>query len=216
MSIAVVIMMAITSLGIFGYLSKAYTDKLAPVATHIAEIQALDQQIAIEKGNIERANQTLAQLNKSVDALQNQDNKVERGVAIRKQQAKERGELNQSIKSANDNIVHLQKDKIALGSDTATSNDLGPITFIAKTLFDDSQESIDKAVRYMILCLVVVFDPLAIALLLAANFSFARRQEPEGPTPMTKEELQNYLPPNTIIEDVPETLGDIDEVHHDA
>lgn len=218
MVVAIVTMMGLTSLGVFGYLSKSYTDKTAPVAAQKIDLTALDKQIQIQQDRIAQSKDTLDRLNRSLDKRQAND-KNGSSIWILRQNKTTVEHLSKEISDAQSVIIDLEKQKATKEIATqSVSSDLGPLSFIAKSLFDDSQASLDKAVRYMIGLLVIVFDPLAIALLLAANFSFSNSENssekyiPDLPIPVNKTELQNYLGPKTIVETIPEQITDVDEV----
>lgn len=221
MTAAVVIMMAITSLGIFGYLAEAYTNKTTPLTSQKIDQTAVDQQIVIQQDRISGLKDTLNRLNRSLDKKQEVDKNGSSLTALR-QNRSEINRLNGDITTAQTNLIDLQKKKAGnLTTIAATSTDLGPLSFIAKSIFDDSQASLDKAVRIMISLLVTVFDPLAVALLLAANFSFQQMSESkhntkilDGPIPVNRQELQTYLGPQTTIEHIPEDVTNFDETEH--
>lgn len=182
---AVVILMAITSLGIFGYLSKSYDDQIRPVASKQIEIDSVQAQLTMEKDRMKRAQIAMDQINKQIDSLLSTE-KAERSIDIRQRQTRERNALSTEMKEATKNVVALQKSLSDLQLQTnSIEHEVGPINFIAKTLFGESDRSaIDKAVQIMIGLLVVVFDPLAIALLLAANFTSMNRRKEEPPAPI--------------------------------
>jgi len=241
MVVAVAVMMAITSLGIFGYLSKAYVDKSAPVAIATIDQGAIESEISIEQDKVQRAKDSLNRLNSELAKKLDRDKNAQSLAGLRQQQTLV-SQAETEVKDASSHLVDLQKRRAAKLTEThAVSADLGPITFIAKALFGDTANALDRAVTILIGCLVSVFDPLAIALLLAANFSFSqngrvstfaekrnnsepvrqntsevvlpkRKEEIFGPTPVSKEELAQYLG-KTVIEEIPEQLNEdaIDE-----
>ena len=228
MAMAVVIMMAITSLGIFGYLSKAYTDKTAPVAIHQLDQAGIESELGIERDRAARAKASLDRVNAEFAKKLERDKNAQSLAGLRQQQTLVSG-IETEIKAANSAVVALEKKRAGkIAESSEVSSDLGPLTFIARTIFDDTKESVDRAVRYMIGLLVIVFDPLAIALLLAANFSFSqtgrvsanaekqqssvtvrqhnsvtdrpKRMDVTGPTPVTRRELENYFETGDVNE----------------
>lgn len=188
LTIAVVVLMFITSMGIFGYLSKAHIEQTAAAGDNTLKIQLLDQQIAREQKRINDAELVVSQLDKSVQVLL--DNNRIRGnngaIAVRETQKEERASLNTVINDAQTRVATLQDEKLTLSQDQlAKEAEVGPLKYIAELIYgsEEAQSHFDEAVRWIIIILVVVFDPLAVALLIAANQtlrSHGINVEPEG------------------------------------
>jgi hypothetical protein len=188
LTIAVVVLMFITSMGIFGYLSKAHIEQTAAAGDNTLKIQLLDQQIAREQKRIDDAELVVSQLDKSVQVLL--DNDRIRGnngaIAVRESQKEERASLNTIIDDAQTKVSTLQDEKLSLSQEQlAKEAEVGPLKYIAELIYgsEEAQSHFDEAVRWIIIILVVVFDPLAVALLIAANQTLRRHGinlEPEG------------------------------------
>lgn len=183
---ALLVLMALTSMGIFGFLSKSHLDQAVPVGDLAAQVELIDQKITTEKERIDEAKRTLAQLDAQVNETlartqaQTTDSGVRRSVSIRKQQAKERSQLLQEIKSAQESIKQLTEERAPLKSQVRkVEAEVGPIKYIAALIYGDqlSEDLLEKAVRGVIIMLVVVFDPLAVMLLIAANWSLMNRRK---------------------------------------
>jgi hypothetical protein len=193
--IAIIILMFITSMGIFGFLSKAHLDQAVPVGDVAAKVQIIDDKIKFEreniqtqKDNIAAARQTLRQLDLQVtetlartkDATNNAA--VNRSVTIRRQQAKERSALQkeiavaqQGIETINIRIAELNQQRAPIAAEVrAVEAEVGPIRYIAALIYDNAADTdvLERAVRAVIIIIVVVFDPLAVVLLLASQYSF--------------------------------------------
>jgi len=172
---AIFILMLITSIGIFGFLSKAHVAQSITGSEIQSKISIIDEQIASIK-NEKNANQaTLLQLDNAITQVVSQS-KNEEGAAkalrIRNDQQKERIQINISLKDEQENIVKLQQLETPLQLQLEKNEvDVGPIKYIAAMIFGDNPNKnlLERAVRYMIILLVAVFDPLAVAMLLASD-----------------------------------------------
>ena len=174
---AVVVLIFITSMGIFGFLSKAHLDQVQPTTSNDIKIKTIDNQINRQQIIIDRSEKTLQQLDKSIEVYLNNDYAT-RGLRERKKQEEERKELNTAIKNASDEIAKLsdQKANLQLAQDKIEA-EVGPIKYIAELIYgDDAKSHFDEAVRIVILILIFVFDPLAVLMLIAANISIREWQ----------------------------------------
>ena len=182
---AVVVLIFITSMGIFGFLSKAHLDQVQPVSSNNIKIELIDKQINQQQTIIDRSQKTLDQLDKALDKYIDMKY-VTRGLKERKKQEEERNLLTTTINNASDKIgeLTLQKAELALEQDKIEA-EVGPIKYIAELIYgDEAKDHFDKAVRWVIIVLIFVFDPLAVLLLIAANISLRTRKE-------AKEEVAN-------------------------
>lgn len=184
---AIAILMLITSMGIFGYLSKAHLDQAVPTGDIAAQVALIDTKIQTQKDNIEAAKAALKQMDGQVNEMlaRSTDNKgTERAVQIRRQQAGERTKLQKEIETANVTIGKLNEERAPIAKDLRkVEAEVGPIKYIAALLYGDNPDSnlLEKAVRWVIIVIVMVFDPLAVILLLASQYSFQwfRQEEDE-------------------------------------
>ncbi len=169
---AIIILVFITSLGIFGFLSKAHLDQVKPTSGNNIKIELLDNQINSQQKIIDRAQKTLDQLDKALEVYIDKEY-VSRGLKERKKQAEERKELNTAIVDASNEIQRLSEEKGTLQLATnKIEAEVGPIKYVAELIYgEQAQDNFDKAVRFVILILIFVFDPLAVLLLIAANIS---------------------------------------------
>lgn len=168
---AVVILMLITSMGIYGFLSKAHIDQLVNLTTGSADkIAILDNRIKVEEQAIQDIDTQLSQINNAITKM------VEKGQAqsslnAADRQRKLRDDLVKQKNGRIETISKLREEKIPLESSLKKMEaEVGPIKYIAQLLFsDESSDTLERAVRAVTLLLVIVFDPLAMALLIAAN-----------------------------------------------
>ena len=169
---AIIVLIFITSMGIFGFLSKAHLDQVKPTSSNTIKIKAIDNQIVRQQNTIDRSEKTLTQLDKSIEVFLDNDF-ASRGLKERQKQEEERKQLNIAIKNASDEIAKLSNEKanLQLAQDKIEA-EVGPIKYVAELIYGDTAENhFDEAVRIVILILIFVFDPLAVLLLIAANIS---------------------------------------------
>ena len=169
---SIIVLIFITSVGIFGFLSKAHLDQVKPTAGNTEQIALIDKKIRQEEKIIERAEKTLAQLDKALDVYIDKEY-VSRGLKERKKQKEERELLNKSIDEAMAKIADLNNSKSSINIEQLKLEaDVGPLKYVAELIYgDNAKDHFDSAVRIIILILIFVFDPLAVLLLIAANIS---------------------------------------------
>jgi len=196
---ALVILMSLTSMGIFGYLSKAHLDQAVPTGDVASKIEIIDQKLKTEKENVESARNAIKQLDAQVDqAIGRSDNTqgVERSVQIRRGQQKERSALLADIGSAQTRIARLNEERAPIAAELRkVEAEVGPIKYIAALLYGDNPDQgiLEKAVRIVIIMIVIVFDPLAVLLLMAANTQIKQEEEPNGNTEETIAEIDRNV-----------------------
>jgi hypothetical protein len=163
---AVVILSFITSMGIFGYLSKAHIDHKYSFSDSSIIISNLEREIKSEEQSIVTAQRSIDILDGLVSQADPKDANW-----IRSRQKREREALNSTIRSASDKITTLNTQLAPLRQQSArVEAEIGPIKYVADFIYGKSDEQIvEKAVRWVIVIIVLVFDPLAIILLVAAN-----------------------------------------------
>tara|TARA_B100001094_G_scaffold286613_1_gene301591 strand:+ start:3852 stop:4793 length:942 start_codon:yes stop_codon:yes gene_type:complete len=175
--IAVIVLIFITSIGIFGFLSKAHLEQVNPTNNNVLLITQLDNQIAFEQKQIDRSQNTLDRLDAALDKYIDMEY-VTRGLKERQKQEDEREALNTIIADANKNIIQLNNQKYELEREVLIQEaDVGPIKYIAELIYgDDAKDMLDHAVRALIIIFIFVFDPLAVLLLVSANVSLRTSQ----------------------------------------
>ena len=206
---AIMVLVLVTSMGIFGFLSKAHLDQVRPTSRNTEKIVAVDEKVIQlnvrvdrEKIKIARAENNLRQLDKAIDVYQGK-NRISKSLKVRKKQSFERKEIStiidvseQEIIQINDRIEKLLDDKAGYKlSIIKTQTDVGPLRYVAELIYgeEEAEKHFDKAVRIVIITLIFVFDPLAVLMLIAANISFAHRRASKSA----------HLKKNEIIEELP-------------
>ena len=210
---AVVILMIITSMGIFGFLSKAHIDQSLVGGDVQAQIAIYDEKIKTEKENIETARRALKQLDEGVDQILGRsttETGADRAVALRRSQQKERGRLLAEISQSQKLITELNETRAPIAAEVRkVEAEVGPIKYIAALIYGDNTDTnlLESAVRWVIILIVVVFDPLAIMLVLAATESIKwnRQNHQSVRTPPDHDHLPSeqieQTPPQTLSED---------------
>lgn len=186
----------LTSMGIFGFLSKAHMEQGINTGDSQAKLSLYDEKIKTQRDNIELARKALTQMDNQVDqrlSRGDSENSAERAVQIRRQQAGERTKLQKEIGDAQKEIAKLNEERAPIAAENRKIEaEVGPIKYIAALIYGDNADNstLEAAVRWVIILLVIVFDPLAIALVLAANASKEwdrEREDEEGDSPLGNE-----------------------------
>jgi len=196
---ALAILMLITSMGIFGFLSKAHLDQAVPSGDVAAKVQIFDDKIKTLKDNIDADRKALAQMDAQVNeklSRTTDDKGAERSVQIRRNQSGERKKIQDDIQQSQNEITKLQEQRAPVASEARKVDaEVGPIKYIAALIYGDNpdQNILEKAVRWVIILLVLVFDPLALVLILAADQTFEWAREDKN----KKEGWQQVWQPKT-------------------
>jgi hypothetical protein len=200
-------------MGIFGFLSKAHLDQAVPTGDVQSQVALIDEKIKTQRDNIDASRKALAQMDAQVDARlsrSDDDRGAERAVQIRRAQARERTVLQNEIAKAQAEIAVLNEQKAPIASKLrAVEAEVGPIKYIATFIYgnDPDKNLLEKAVTWVIILIVIVFDPLAVAMLLAAQMTFQwHRKEKE------EQALANPIAPAYEPDDGPITDEQLNEI----
>jgi hypothetical protein len=189
---AVLVLMMITSLGVFGFLSKAHSDQSLVSGDVQSKIAVYDDKIKVAKDNIDANRKALKQMDEAVDQVMGRsaDEKgADKAVAIRRGQAKERTRLLSDIAAEQKTITQLSEERAPIAAEVRkVEAEVGPIKYIAHLLYGENPDAniLEKAVIWVTVLIVIVLDPLAVVLLLASQYSFQRFREQlhaEGDSP---------------------------------
>ena len=217
---AIVFLMLLTSMGIFGFLSKAHSDQSLVTGDAVSKVAIYDEKIATERENVAQAKKALEQMNAQVDQMLGRtdtERGTERAVVIRKQQAKERAALQTEIAKSQKIIQQLQAERAPFAAEARkVEAEVGPIKYIAALIYGDNpdQNILERAVRWVIILIVIVFDPLALTLILAANKQFEWARQGKGGWVHEDEAAQNINPDPPGVEQrpfAPEEIAALDD-----
>lgn len=183
---AVVFLMMLTSMGIFGFLSKAHLDQAVMSGDATTKIAIYDEKIKAAKDNIETNRRALKQMDDAVEQLMNRttdEQGATRAANLRRQQQGERTRLQNEIAREQTRIQQLSEERAPVAAEVRkVEAEVGPIKYVAALLYNDNpdQNVLEKAVRFVIIMIVIVFDPLALCLILAANKQFEWAMHGQG------------------------------------
>jgi hypothetical protein len=202
-TVALVVLMLLTSMGIFGFLSKAHLDQAIPTGDVSAKLALIDEKIKTEKENINANRKELSQLDAQVDQTISRTTEAsgaERAITIRRNQQKDRNRILNDIGTAQTKIAKLNEERAPIAAEVRkVEAEVGPIKYIAALIYDDvaDTDTLERAVRIVTIMIVLVFDPLAVLLLIAANWNLRNGR---------KESWSEFFkkPP---VEDFPEKTG---------
>jgi hypothetical protein len=193
-TVALVVLMMLTSMGIFGFLSKAHLDQAVPTGDISAKLALIDEKIKTEKENLNanraELNQLDSQVNETISRSGNSTNSganngtsgIERSIAIRRAQQKDRARILTDIGTTQSRIAKLNEERAPIASEVRkVEAEVGPLKYIAALIYEEtaSEDILEKAVRIVIMMIVLVFDPLAVLLLIAANWQMRKDEREE-------------------------------------
>ena len=174
---ALIVLMMLTSMGIFGFLSKAHLDQAIPTGDVQSKLALIDEKIKTEKENINANRKELTQLDAQVDqtiARTDDAKGTERAITVRRAQQKDRNRILNEIGAAQTKIAKLNEERAPIASEVRkVEAEVGPIKYIAALIYGDNvdENMLEKSVRIVTILIVMVFDPLAVLLLIAANWN---------------------------------------------
>ena len=199
---AVVVLMFVTSMGIFGFLSKAHIEQTITSGDNSLQISLIEGKIEREQRRITDAETVITQLDNAVQTLIDYDRirGNDGAIAVRESQRDERNRLEGSIQQAAEKIGSLQEEKLVLEKEQlGLEAEVGPIRYIAALVYDETnKDNLEEAVRWVIIIIIAVFDPLAVLLLIAAN---------QGLTQTRKEDIIKDKPTKSFFQRFEEAIG---------
>ena len=196
LSIACVVLILITSMGIYGFLSAAYQETAAKAGNIDAQITLVETKRDNIKEQLIVYNEEKSSINKSVTSLRNglsnnviqytdtsgnivttTSSSTRRALEKQLDQAIERQTIiNAKIDDLNDKIFQYETEIVEIKTSDAVSSELGPLKYLSGL----TGWAMDKIINILLLVIIFVFDPLAIALVIAANFAFEQIRKPNS------------------------------------
>ena len=186
-------LMLATSMGVFGFLSKAHLEQSAPTMDNASKIERITQEIDREKLLISDNDKVIQQLDATVNSFLGKD-RADRALSVRRSQSQQRKQLKEDSENTQKHIDSLNDEKFKLESDLRKLQlEVGPIRYIAELIYgseNSNSKTLESAVRIFTLIIVSTLDPLAITLLIAANSTILRLQnEKEKEKSVSKTEI---------------------------
>jgi hypothetical protein len=190
LTIACFVLILITSAGIYGFLSSAYQDTANKVENSDKSTLVITKKRDMLQKQLDQAEKQLESKSNRQNTLSDMRNRQQTNadnlIASNKSASSVRSQMNQltkesslldadikvlqdSIASKTEQISALETDVLAISTDSDLANEIGPLKYIAKL----TGKTLDEVVNWFIIALMLVFDPLAIALVVAANFVFS-------------------------------------------
>ena len=215
---AVVVLMLITSMGIFGFLSKAHNDQNLVSGDVTSKIAIYDEKIKTARDNIDANRKALKQMDEAVDQVmgRSSDEKgADKAVAIRRGQQKERARLQAEITAEQKTISQISEERAPIAAEVRkVEAEVGPIKYIAKFIYGEhgaDENMLEKAVTWIIIMIVIVFDPLAVIMLLAAQMTFGwvRKQKNQDDEYLLHKTV-DHTPTITDLDSAPKESSEIE------
>jgi hypothetical protein len=201
--IAVVILILITSMGIYGFLSSAYQETANKDQITTQQITALETKKKLYEGtrdNLLKEKQSLSDLRGSLSkgsTTQYTDSKGNLVVRSNNASIKQLDKASQSddklsskVDVVNDSIFSIENKILAIKTNSTSTSELGPLKYLSGL----TGVGMDRIINYLLLVIIFVFDPLAIALVIAANFAFSQlTKRKEIPIEEKIEDMRNVV-----------------------
>lgn len=212
---AVIFLMLLTSLGVFGFLSKAHLDQAVPSGDIQAQVSIFDDKIKTQRDNIDFSRKALAQMDATVDQIigrSTTEDGATRAANLRRSQQRERAALQNDITQSQKELTRLQEERTPIAAQARkVEAEVGPVKYVAALLYGDNpgQSLLEHAVRWVIILIVFVFDPLAIILILAGTKQIEWSLESREKKTFPKHE-ESVVP---VVDDVVLTDEQIDNIN---
>jgi hypothetical protein len=195
---AVVVLMLITSLGIFGYLSRAHADQSLISGGYDLQLQVIQERKDAQQSKIDRLKQRVVTLDVVLNNSKPQDRNY-----VNRVQTNEREQIAKDIDLAVERVIGLNEELLPIKRKVLEQeSEIGPIKYVAEIFYGtDDDEYLDNAIRWVIFSIIFVFDPLAVLLLITATGIFVQQQTP--PPPPKKKTSKKYVlqvPKNSVAD----------------
>ena len=219
-TIALIVLMLLTSMGIFGFLSKAHLDQAVPTGDVAAKLALIDEKIKTEKENLNASRQELNQLDQQVNQTMSRTDDAkgaERAIAIRKGQQRDRARILKEIGDSQAKIAKLNEERAPIASEVRkVEAEVGPIKYIAALIYgnETNEDMLEKAVRFVTILIVLVFDPLAVLMLIAANWNLRNNHNTSWNSFFNKPPVEDFP---EKVEETPQTKNIVieDQINFD-
>jgi hypothetical protein len=212
--LAVIGLAFLTSMGIFGFLSKAHSDQTLLGGDIQAKIAIYDENIRVAKDAVESDRKQLRQMDEAVDQVMSRSkdvNGADKANNIRKSQAKDRATLAKNIETNQKLIQSIEQQASPIRAEIRkVEADVGPVKYIAAFIYGDNPDVnlLERSVRWVIILIIFVFDPLALMLVIAAQSSYDWLEEDSKEKEKLKKEklLEETKSDSNIVEEPKEPI----------
>lgn len=171
---AICVLILTTSMGAFGYLSRAHIEQSSSSTDYTLQIEILESKLKNQELTLEASRSRVQALNDILAQANDKDRAY-----LNTRQKSERAQLESSIQEAVSDIEKTNQELLPLRrSNNIIQSDIGPIKYVAELFYgeEEAKKHFDEAVRFIIFFIVLVFDPLAIVLLIAGNYGLSRHK----------------------------------------
>lgn len=202
--LSVVVIMFITSMGIFGFLSKAHLENVAPTGSITQQTDLVDFKIGIEQDKLTDAKEELVLLRKTIRDVMSKGHGVKDGLRLRKGLTQDTTRLIDDITISQEKIIDLQGTRFGYEQEIRNLEvEIGPLKYVADLIFgeEESKKYLDKTVRWVIMIIIFVFDPLAVLLIIAANISIDQWRTGRRKKKLVDEEMVEF---HLMVDNQPE------------
>ena len=227
LTIAAVILVLITSMGIYGFLSAAYQETYQKLIVNENQIEFLENKAKFYEDDVQRYDEELERISNNISTLSNakatsiqvRDTASSTGfrstvstAELRLSQSRinveeeNRKSVNEKRTVAADSLQNIKLDILTLQNNSDTVGELGPLQYLSGL----TSTPMDKIINILLLVIIFVFDPLAISLVVAANFAFDHANRKN-----IYDEYEDEVEPE-LWDDFEEEEIDIDDIEVDA
>jgi hypothetical protein len=221
LTIAAFVLILITSAGIYGFLSSAYQETANKDQVTTQQIAALETKKKLfqdTRDNLLKEKQSLSELRGTLSKSSTNQYTDSRGNLVVRSNAASYKQIESASKSdeklsskldvVNDSIFSIENKILQVKTNSTASSELGPLKYLSGL----TGYPMDKIINWFLLVIIFVFDPLAIALVIAANFAFKRKNEPEIEYPLEEkvEDMRNVV---SAYDDLQDQINEFDEDH---
>jgi len=203
LTVAAFVLILITSAGIYGFLSSAYQETANKDQVTTQQIAALESKKKLfqdTRDNLLKEKQSLSELRGTLSKSSTNQYTDSRGnLVVRSNNAsykqiesasKSDEKLSSKLDVVNDSIFSIDNKILQVKTNSTASSELGPLKYLSGL----TGYPMDKIINWFLLVIIFVFDPLAIALVIAANFAFKHKDEPEEyPLEEKVEDMRNVV-----------------------
>jgi hypothetical protein len=196
---ALCVLILTTSMGAFGYLSRAHIEQSSSSIDYTLQIDTLESKLKNQELTLEASRNRVQTLNDILAQANDKDRAY-----LNTRQKNERTQLESNIQEAVSDIEKTNQELLPLRrSNNIIQSDIGPIKYVAELFYgeDEAKKHFDEAVRLIIFFIVLVFDPLAIVLLVSGSYGLSRHKsiKPKPVPPQKSKKKMVEVAANNIL-----------------